>query len=214
LQAAARNGRIIFQVRRHLSDKDRGAEKIAEARGQGERMSRWGKILVLSLCLLVALLFATPAFAQRDATTSDVKGISRKRSRHFVAVVGGTALGAGLGAAVGGWSAAGKGMLIGGGGANAWYLSKHHGYGSSKTRDFQFIVGNTALVAGLGWALCDCNDGLVAGALIGGGGTAVWQAMRSRGSRASLSLPPPTLASDTLPSAPSSVSSLLTSPSQ
>jgi hypothetical protein len=32
---------------------------------------------------------------------------------------------------------------------------------------------------GIGWTICDCDHGLVAGTLLGGGGTAVWEALKN-----------------------------------
>jgi len=56
-------------------------------------------------------------------------------------------------------------------------LSKNKRAGGS-ARPWAWVLGNGALVAGLGWAICDCGGGFGAGALIGGGGTALVQALR------------------------------------
>jgi hypothetical protein len=35
------------------------------------------------------------------------------------------------------------------------------------------------LGGGIGWLGCNCHDGLVGGTLIGGGATAVWEALKN-----------------------------------
>jgi hypothetical protein len=40
------------------------------------------------------------------------------------------------------------------------------------------IASNTALGSGIGWLGCNCHDGLIGGALLGGG-TAVWEALKN-----------------------------------
>ena len=111
----------------------------------------------------------------RDVTAADVKGIP-KGHRYMWSIIGGSALGAGLGAISSGKGAV-KGAFIGGGAASSFYLSKNKRAGGS-ARPWAWVLGNGALVAGLGWAICDCGGGFGAGALIGGGGTALVQALR------------------------------------
>ena len=111
----------------------------------------------------------------RDVSAADVKGIP-KGHRYFWATLGGTALGAGLGAISSGKGAV-KGAFIGGGLTSSFYLSKNKRAGGS-ARPWAWVLGNGALVAGLGWAICDCGGGFGAGALIGGGGTALVQALK------------------------------------
>ena len=111
----------------------------------------------------------------RDVTAADVKGIP-KGHRYVWSIIGGTALGAGLGAISSGKGAV-KGAFIGGGAASTFYLSKNKQAGGSH-RAWAWVLGNGALVAGLGWVICDCGGGFGAGALIGGGGTALVQALR------------------------------------
>lgn len=41
------------------------------------------------------------------------------------------------------------------------------------------IASNTALGSGIGWLGCNCHDGLIGGALLGGGGTALWEALKN-----------------------------------
>jgi hypothetical protein len=41
------------------------------------------------------------------------------------------------------------------------------------------ITSNTALGGGIGWIGCNCSDGLIGGTLLGGGATAVWEALKN-----------------------------------
>src|SRR5260370_23609686 len=96
----------------------------------------------LSIFLLVAPLFASdpakreksdsttnnptntpPSRTDRDGSPEDLKGIP-KGHRYLSSIVGGTPLGAGLGA-LGGTKVAGKGAIIGRSAASAFYLSTH-----------------------------------------------------------------------------------------
>jgi hypothetical protein len=121
-------------------------------------------------------LLAAPGFsADRDPDTKSLKGIPHGH-KHAWAVIGGTALGAGLGAIPGGASNVFKGALIGGSGASALYLAKHHG----QEGPWSYVITNAGLVAGIGWAICDCAAGGGAGALVGGGGTALVQAFHTK----------------------------------
>jgi len=131
------------------------------------------RILAVFFCLW---LFASPGFAadpdRRDRDS--LRGIP-KGHKHMWAVIGGVAVGGGLGA-IGGTSGFFKGALIGGSGASALYLSKHRG----QEGPWSYVITNAGLVAGLGWAICDCGAGGGAGALIGGGATALFQAFKPR----------------------------------
>jgi hypothetical protein len=65
-------------------------------------------------------------------------------------------------------------MMIGGGGVSAIYLHNHRHDSLAGWRTWASIGSWTALAGGTGWLLCGCNDGLVAGVLIGGGGSAIY----------------------------------------
>ena len=43
---------------------------------------------------------------------------------------------------------------------------------------WHFDMTKTVLGMGIGWTICDCDNGLIAGALLGGGGTAAWEALK------------------------------------
>ena len=139
---------------------------------------------LLSLLLLV---LAVPAFAggkphDRDMDPQrDMRGVPHVRAHRWLfATAGGAAIGAGIGTLLpGGMKSTWKGLLIGGGGASSMYLLSHRGTAGG-WRDWAFIGSNTALGSGIGWTLCNCNDGAVAGALIGGGGTGFWEAFGGR----------------------------------
>ena len=133
----------------------------------------WG----LAICLGLLLMLVAPAFAgDRPVDKRDLKGISPHRHRYIFATMGGAAVGAGFGALIGGKGNFAKGLLIGGGGASALYLHSHRNTGGAY-RDWLFIPTHTALGTGIGWTLCGCDNGALAGALIGGGGSAIWRAM-------------------------------------
>ncbi len=136
-------------------------------------MSR--RILAFILCF--TSLFTGASFASdHDATARDVKGV-RHSHRYFWAVAGGTALGAGIGViAPGGSKSAFKGALIGGSLTSAIYLAKHPN-AAGGWRDWAHVSTNAILGTGLLWTICNCGAGAWSGALIGGGGTAVIQAM-------------------------------------
>jgi hypothetical protein len=156
-------------------------------------MNSWGvehmvgknKLVGLMLSLLVLLAGAAPAFAgghDRDMDPQrDLRGVPHVRAhRWFFATAGGAAIGAGVGTLLpGGMKSTWKGLLIGGGGASSMYLLSHRDTGTG-WRDWAFIGSNTALGTGIGWTLCNCGDGAVAGALIGGGGTGFWEAFGGR----------------------------------
>jgi hypothetical protein len=133
----------------------------------------WG----LAVCLGLLLLTVGPAYAgDRPVDKRDLKGISPHRHRYIFATIGGAAVGAGLGALAGGGGNISKGLLIGGGGASALYLHSHRSTGGAY-RDWLFIPSHAALGTGIGWTICGCDNGAVAGLLIGGGGSAIWRAM-------------------------------------
>jgi len=140
------------------------------------------RVAIFVVCIVV--LFIQGSFAQdRDVSSRDLKGIP-KSHRYFWAVVGGTAVGAGLGIiAPGGSQSAVKGALIGGSATSAFYLAKRPRAVAEGRRDLAHIVTNAALGAGILWTACDCDEGAWAGAFLGGGGTAVYRALKPRSSR-------------------------------
>src|SRR5260370_13592660 len=137
-----------------------------------------------------------PSRTDRDVSPEDLKGIP-KGHRYLWSIVGGTALGAGLGA-LGGTKGAGKGAIIGGSAASAFYLFTHRHTGGSG-RPLAIVATNALLFGGLGWLICDCGDGMGIGLLIGGGGTAVIQAFGTH----HRTLAKATGANDTTPPPPS-----------
>jgi hypothetical protein len=142
------------------------------------------KILTIVLALCFLAIVAVPGFSE-DRTIDpkrDLKGISPKRHRYIFSVLGGAAAGAGLGAILGSGNDLTKGALLGGGAVSSLYLSSHRKAGNGY-RDWAYIASHTALGTGVGWTICGCDDGAVAGALIGGGATAAWRAMTPEGRR-------------------------------
>ena len=137
------------------------------------------RLLLLLLCCCLLGLLATPAFAgDRDVGVKDLKGVPKKH-RFLTTVVGGALVGAGIGALLpGGTKTALKGVLIGGGASGEYYMA-HHKEAASGWRDWAHIGSTAALGTGIGWTVCDCNDGAFAGLLIGGGLQGIWQASRS-----------------------------------
>ncbi len=145
-----------------------------------------GKRLWAVLCsALMLFMLASPAFAEDPQTTAkDLKGISAKRHRYIFSVVGGAAVGAGIGELLGGGKDVLKGLMVGGGGGSALYLHSHPRANLNGWRNWALIGSYTAFGGGMGWTLCGCNTGLVAGSLIGGGASAWWEAAHTgRGSR-------------------------------
>lgn len=135
------------------------------------------KLWIFALCF--AFLFSLSAVAQgRDVNKRDLRGISPKHHKYIFTVLGGAAAGAGLGFILPGEKTPLKLMLMGGGAGSTWYLYNHpralDGY-----HDWAMIGGNTALGWGIGWLGCNCRDGAYAGMLLGGGVTAVWEALKN-----------------------------------
>lgn len=118
---------------------------------------------------------AIPALAaDPDVTTKDLKGISPQRHRYLFSVLGGAAIGAGIGVLVGSGNDITKGIMIGGGGMSALYLHSHRRDTLNGWRNWAYVGSYSVFGGGLGWTICGCDDGLVSGLLIGGGGTAAW----------------------------------------
>jgi hypothetical protein len=132
---------------------------------------------VLAICVGLLLMLAPSAIAQ-DTTSRDLNGISPQNHKYFITTLGGAAAGAGLGFLLGGGLKTAKLALIGGGGASAWFLHTHP-YTLGRVHDWAMVGSGTALGMGIGWTICDCDHGLIAGTLLGGGGTAVWEALKN-----------------------------------
>jgi hypothetical protein len=118
--------------------------------------------------------------ANRDVDASDLKGITKKH-HYWWAMGGGAAIGAGIGALLppGSGKSATKGMLIGGSAASFFWLAGHRD-AAEGWRPLAWIATNTILATGLGWTFCNCGTGAWTGALIGGGFTALVQAVEPR----------------------------------
>lgn len=132
----------------------------------------------VALCLALLMTLAMPALARdRQVDKRDLKGISPHRHRYLFSVIGGTLLGGGIGALVGGGHGnIAKGMLIGGGGLSALYLHSHRD-AAGASRDWAFVASHTALGLGAGWTLCGCGRGAAFGTLAGAGGSLIWRSM-------------------------------------
>jgi hypothetical protein len=140
-------------------------------------MLRGKRLCVVFVCFLMLFLLALPAFAGDPQTTAkDLKGISAKRHKYIFSTLGGAAIGAGIGVLLGSGNDITKGLMIGGGGASALYLHTHQRDTLNGWRHWVFIGSYTSFGSGMGWTLCGCDDGAVAGALIGGGTSAWYQA--------------------------------------
>lgn len=139
-------------------------------------------VIITSLCFAFLLLFTNQGFTQdREVTSRDLKGVPRSH-RYFWSVLGGTAAGAGIGLiAPGGTKSAFKGVMLGGSLTSVFYLAKNP-RAAGDARPFAHILTNATLASGLFWTICDCNTGGWAGGLIGGGGTALFQALGSHNS--------------------------------
>ena len=134
------------------------------------------RVLSFTLCLALVVMVSAPLFAaDHDVNASDLKGISPRHHKYIFNVLGGLAIGAGVGALLGGAPSVTKGMLIGGGGTSAWFLHRHPEAAGSM-HSWAHIASYTALGSGLGWTLCKCGDGSAWGALMGGGASALWLA--------------------------------------
>ncbi len=134
------------------------------------------KFLTLVICLGLLLVVTSSAMAQ-NITKKDLRGISPQHHKYIFSVLGGAAAGAGLGFVLGGGAKTAKLAMLGGGGASTWYLHTHSN-ALGDFHDWGMIGSNTVLGMGAGWTICDCNNGLVAGALLGGGATAAWEALK------------------------------------
>ncbi len=147
--------------------------------------------IALALCLLVTV--AVPAMAaDPQMTLKDLKGIKPSHHRYLFSVLGGAAIGAGIGAIVGSGNDITKGLLLGGGGLSALYLHSHRRDTLNGWRSWAYVGSYTAFGGGLGWTLCGCKDGLGGGLLIGGGAAAVKAAWNPRHTSATaITQPPP-----------------------
>jgi hypothetical protein len=135
------------------------------------------KSWILVLCF--GLLFPLMSVAQsREVDKRDLQGISPQHFKYVFSVLGGAAAGAGLGYVLPGEKTPLKLMMIGGSGASTWFLHTHRAT-LGPYHDWGMIASNSALGGGIGWLGCNCHDGLIGGTLIGGGATAVWEALKN-----------------------------------
>jgi len=133
------------------------------------------KLWALVLCLCFMFIAAMPAMAaDPQISKDDLKGISPQRHRYLFSVIGGAAVGAGVGVLLGSGNDITKGLMIGGGGMSALYLHSHRRDSMNGWRNWAYMASYTAFGGGLGWTICGCDDGLVSGMLIGGGATTAW----------------------------------------
>jgi hypothetical protein len=138
----------------------------------------WILVLCLGFILPITATAQSRDAARRDVDKRDLQGISPQHHKYIFSVLGGTAVGAGLGFVLPGEKTPLKLAMIGGGGASTWFLHTHRAT-LGAYHDWGMITSNTALGGGIGWLGCNCNDGLIGGTLIGGGATAVWEALKN-----------------------------------
>ena len=137
------------------------------------------KFWVLVLCLgLIFPLMSAAQSRNRDVDRRDLNGISPQHFKYILSSLGGAAVGAGLGFILPGEKTPLKLALIGGGGASTWFLHSHRDT-LGPLHDWGMVGSNTVLGTGIGWLGCNCHDGMVGGALLGGGATAVWEALKN-----------------------------------
>jgi len=144
--------------------------------GLGATLMAYKRSWIIAICLGLLLVLTSSAMAQ-DMTKKDLRGISPKHHKYIFSVLGGAAAGAGLGFILGGGAKTAKLAMLGGGGASTWFLHTHRD-SLGDLHDWGMIGSNTVLGMGAGWTICDCHNGLVAGALLGGGATAAWEALK------------------------------------
>lgn len=138
----------------------------------------WVLVLCLGFILPITATAQSRNATTRDVDKRDLQGISPQHHKYIFSVLGGTAVGAGLGFVLPGEKTPLKLAMIGGGGASTWFLHTHKAT-LGPYHDWGMITSNTALGGGIGWLGCNCNDGLIGGTLIGGGATAVWEALKN-----------------------------------
>ncbi|HLJ90432.1 MAG TPA: hypothetical protein VKZ53_26725 [Candidatus Angelobacter sp.] len=159
---------------------------------------RLNRLVVLLVCLGLLFTLASTSLAQeRTPNKNDVKGLNPKHNRYVLSVLGGAAAGAGLGFLLGGGLKTAKLATIGGGAMSTWYLYGHRTtFGSY--HNMAMIGSNAVLGTGIGWTICDCGNGAAAGALGGGGATAIWQVVKhdKKTSWNQMPPPPPTIQPD------------------
>lgn len=138
---------------------------------------RGKKLWSLVICFCLLIVAAVPSVAaDPEVTKKDLKGISPQHHKYLFSVLGGAAVGAGVGVLLGGGGDIGKGIMVGGGGMSALYLHSHRHDDLGGWRNWAYVGSYSSFGGGLGWTLCGCDDGLVSGMLIGGGATAAWLA--------------------------------------
>lgn len=140
-------------------------------------MSR-SKLCTLLVCLCLTFSLSGSAQQARDPDRRDLHGISPQHFKYIFSTLGGAAVGAGLGFVLPGEKTPLKLAMIGGGGASTWFLSNHRSE-LGQFHDYAMMGSNTLLGSGVGWLACNCRDGGFGGALIGGGATAVWEALKN-----------------------------------
>jgi hypothetical protein len=150
--------------------------KTTQIFGLGATRMRHTKLWVYAICLGLLMMFGSSAFAQ-NMSSRDLSGISPQNHKYIFSTLGGAAAGAGLGFILGGGAKTAKLAMMGGGGASTWFLTTHR-HALGQYHDWAMIGSNTTLGMGIGWTICDCDNGLIAGALLGGGGTAVYEALK------------------------------------
>src|SRR5256885_11714639 len=122
-------------------------------------MSVKSKIFVFLLAVMLMTTVSLPAFAgDRDVSARDLQGIP-KHHRFLVSLLGGAALGAGVGAILpGGRNNYAKGALIGGGLTGLFYMNTHRN-AAGAWEDWAHIGAGTALGNGIGWSSWNFNGG-------------------------------------------------------
>jgi hypothetical protein len=128
------------------------------------------KFFSIILATLLIVMMSTPNIAAEKKR--------RESKTRTVAKIGlGTALGAGVGALIGGGRGAAAGALIGGGAMTAHSLARRSSGQGRKTRMFSTIAAGSLVGTGLGAAIGG-KKGAGIGALIGGGSSTIYALTR------------------------------------